>query len=72
MEHNQHVPWYTTGVLRLPVHFPTDRTDCRHCIRFCKPMEDRKLFRCTLLETTIEPCDLDTRHPECPIDFSDF
>lgn len=72
MEHDNSVLWYTPGVLRMPVYFPQNKCDCRHCIRFCRPIEGRGLFRCSLLEVTIDLDQLDSRHPECPIDFSEF
>ena len=67
MEHDQAVEFYTSGEVKLQVHYPHGRADCRHC-RFIRHREAFGLYQCVLTEELIEKYELDKRGDMCPVE----
>lgn len=70
MEHDQSVDFYTEGIVRMRMHFPHGKADCRHC-PFIRHREAFGLFQCALTDELIEKYELDQRGNECPIEIQD-
>ncbi len=59
------VPWYTSGVAHVPIHFPTDDIKCGYC-HFCYADSiDRP--RCRLTGKLVYS--METISDDCPIEF---
>jgi hypothetical protein len=70
MEHDNYVDFYTHGVVRMNVHFPHGKADCRHC-RFCRYREPFNLYQCSLTDEYIEKAELEERNQFCPIEIEE-
>ena len=70
MARENSVDFYTTGVIRMNIHFPNGMADCRHC-RFCRFREAFNTYQCSLTDDFMEKYDLDMRHPNCPVELHD-
>ena len=70
MEHDDYVDFYTVGMVKMRMHFPHGKADCRHCpfIRFRDPLA---LYQCILTDELIEKYQLDERNQHCPVELQD-
>lgn len=63
------VPWYTSGVAHVEVHFPENKVCCANCIPFCRYEEAFKRFSCRATgEQLLYP--FTTTGAMCPIVFN--
>ena len=61
---------YVHGVAHVPVHFPDEKTDCRHC-EFCYYKDEFSVYRCRLTGEFIDRADLDRRGAGCPVELEE-
>ena len=59
------VPWYTSGVAHIPIHFPTDDIKCGYC-QFCRDDNMGRLW-CRLTGKMLYS--LEIISDDCPIEF---
>lgn len=70
MDHDQSVDFYTEGIVKMRMHFPHGKVDCRHC-PFHKFLESFNIYQCRLTEEFFEKSELDQRQAFCPIEVQD-
>ena len=70
MGRDEAVDFYTTGILKMRMHFPHGKADCRHC-RFLRYREALNLYQCVLTDEWIEKYQLDERHQHCPVEIQE-
>lgn len=64
------VPWYTSGVAHVPIHFPEDKVCCFNCIPFCRYEEAFRRYSCRATgEQLLYPGT--TIGAQCPIQFKE-
>lgn len=62
------VPWYTSGVAHVPIHFPEDKVCCSNCVPFCRYEEAFRRYSCRATgEQLLYPNT--TVGLQCPIQF---
>lgn len=64
------VPWYTSGMATVDVHFPEDRICCSNCVVFCRYEDAFRRYSCRATgEQILSP--FTQRGAACPIKFEE-